>query len=163
MNRITSLTPKAKQMTRHFGTSHVRPNTTVNMERVYCVDANAGIGETSAILAQRNVGSVLVVDMEDATVKGLVTERDITKQVGKGVSNDHPISDFMTPAAKLFTATKNSSIEEIMLLMQKNNIRHIPVMEPQNNQIVEMHSIKNVMNRVLEIIENDNSELRKYL
>merc|ERR1719461_853189 len=141
-------------------TSHVYAGTKVDTDRVYCVDVKESMLEAASVMAMKNVGSVLVVDKETSIVKGLVTERDVSRQVGRGIKN-LPLVEFMTPAGKLFTATKLSSIEEIMKMMQSHNIRHIPVLE--DGVIVEMQSIKNVMKRVKELIEDDNTHLRSYL
>lgn len=153
--------PLTRTSTRHFASMSKNTTLFVDTDKVYCVGDTSNMLEAAYVMTQKNIGSLLIVNTETKECRGLITERDISRQIGRGVK-DIKIVDFMTPAAKLFTATKGaSSIEAIMKMMQSHNIRHIPLVE--GNKVVEMRSIKNVMSRVKELMESDNNHLREYL
>jgi CBS domain-containing protein len=76
---------------------------------VYSVGPNATVREALEIMAQHNIGALLVMDGE--TLKGIFSERDYARKVAlKGKSsNDAKVSDVMT--SNVITINTKHSID----------------------------------------------------
>ncbi len=93
---------------------------------VTTMGANGTLGIAAQLMIQHNIGSVVVVEGKNPV--GIITERDITKQVVKG--NDvlkTPVKQVMSKP--LVTAIPNMPIQEAFELMLKNKIRRLPILE----------------------------------
>ena len=91
------------------------------------VSPDTTVYEALKIMSEKNIGSVVVVEGE--TFKGIVTERDYSRKVilkGKN-SIDTKVSEIMS--TDLPSIQPDSTIEQCMELMTKNNIRYLPVFE----------------------------------
>jgi CBS domain-containing protein len=91
------------------------------------VTPNTSVLEALKIMAERNIGSVVV--MEDGNYLGIITERDYSRKVilkGKH-SIDTTVSDIMS--SDLPAISPDDSVERCMSLMSENNIRYLPVFE----------------------------------
>lgn len=86
------------------------------------------VAELSALLAQKKIGAV-VLSTDGAIVQGIVSERDVVREVGlKGVAAlQAPVSTIMT--AKVITCTPKDSADSVLQKMTDGRFRHLPVME----------------------------------
>jgi CBS domain-containing protein len=91
------------------------------------VDPDATVREALKIMADRNIGSVVV--MKGDSYIGLFTERDYARKVilhGKN-SNELSVSDIMSEY--LPRVSSDTSLEECMQVMTNHNIRYLPVFD----------------------------------
>lgn len=91
------------------------------------VDPDATVREALKIMADRNIGSVVV--MKGEAYIGLFTERDYARKVilhGKN-SNELSVSDIMSEY--LPRVSSDTSLEECMQVMTSHNIRYLPVFD----------------------------------
>ena len=91
------------------------------------VDPDATVREALKIMADRNIGSVVV--MKGEAYIGLFTERDYARKVilhGKN-SNELSVSDIMSEY--LPRVNSDTSLEECMQVMTSHNIRYLPVFD----------------------------------
>lgn len=100
------------------------------VSKLHSVSPDITVYEAVKVMGENNIGSVLVVD-EAGNMAGIFTERDYARKIVlKGRrSRDTYVHEIMTPAEKLITVTKDTSIEECMQKMTGNKIRHLPVIE----------------------------------
>ena len=87
----------------------------------------ASVRDASRVMAERNVGSVLVVE-EDRLV-GIFTERDVLRRVlGAGLDPDHtPLAQVMTRDPD--TIRPGDSVCDVIRRMDEFGYRHLPVVE----------------------------------
>lgn len=77
-------------------------------------------------MVKKNIGSIVVT--EKGNPVGIVTERDVLKNIGYGRLNpENPVGTIMSKP--LITTDLNSTISETADLMKKHNIRRILVKE----------------------------------
>lgn len=91
------------------------------------VEPEATVREALRIMAERNIGSVVV--MKEDSYIGLFTERDYARKVilhGKN-SNELSVSDIMSEY--LPKVSSDTSLEECMQVMTSHNIRYLPVFD----------------------------------
>ena len=94
---------------------------------VHTIDPDASVFEAVKVMAQKNIGALLVVD--DGELVGVVTERDYARKVAlMDRSSKHtPLRDIMTSPVMVVHPRHTS--EECMALMTENRLRHLPVMD----------------------------------
>ena len=85
-------------------------------------------------MAQRNIGSVVVVD-DDMKVEGIVTERDLVRQLlGEKLDPDTTaLSNIMTTNPR--TAHQDDDVVECLRLMSNERFRHLPIVDESGRLI----------------------------
>jgi CBS domain-containing protein len=102
-------------------------------------DGSATLGEAASVMAQRRVGSVLVLEGE--RLAGIFSERDIVR----ALSHSHdavrdPVAHWMTQ--RPVTIGPDASAEEALEKMLKGGFRHLPVVEGE--RLVGMVSMRDL-------------------
>jgi CBS domain-containing protein len=96
--------------------------------------------DAAKIMAEHNIGSVPVV--EDDTLVGIFTERDLVRIVARGVPLDTRLKDVMT--RDLIVAKPSDPLPLIAQKMLQHGIRHIPVVDEQG-RLLGVISIRRVL------------------
>lgn len=84
------------------------------------------------LMAQNNVGSVLIVDGDKPV--GIFTERDLLKAVAKGEDLNKPIEKLGT-YGKLITIREDEPLSNAARLMYQYNIRHLVVVDGKDKAV----------------------------
>jgi CBS domain-containing protein len=85
------------------------------------------VGEAARLMAERGVGSVIVVDQDEATV-GIVTDRDLrTKVLARGLTGATPVPAVMS--APVVAVGPERLAFDALLEMTRRNIHHLAVVE----------------------------------
>jgi CBS domain-containing protein len=93
---------------------------------VLTAEAGMTIAEAASLMAQRRVGSALVVDGE--RLVGIFTERDIVKALSQDASATHQaIGHWMTRNPQ--TISSEATVEEALQRMLDGGFRHLPVVD----------------------------------
>ena len=97
---------------------------------VHSITPEASVYDALTLMADRNIGAVLVVDRQ-GTMVGILSERDYARKVVlRGhASRDTPVSAIMTE--EVVCIPPEMTIDECMGLMTVRHIRHLPVTEHQ--------------------------------
>ncbi len=95
---------------------------------VVSIKPAASISEAVAILAEKRIGTV-VVSADGASLDGILSERDIVRELGRrGVAlMAEPVSAIMT--SKLVTCCSLDNTDDILAMMTEGRFRHIPVVD----------------------------------
>ncbi len=96
---------------------------------VVTVPSGTSVADAAAILSEKGIGTVVVSDDGGETAAGILSERDIVRELAKsgGGCLDKPVSEYMT--SKLVTCTGQSKVSEILQQMTDGRFRHMPVVE----------------------------------
>jgi len=109
--------------------------------QVISIPEGTAVIEALKIMAEKNIGSVVVTD-GSGDYQGLVTERDYSRKVilkGKS-STDTSVEEIMSTDLPHITA--RDTVEHCMELMTLNNIRYLPVFSGNNFQgIISMSDV----------------------
>ncbi|HYA84849.1 MAG TPA: CBS domain-containing protein [Candidatus Bathyarchaeia archaeon] len=103
-------------------------------KKLESVEDTTSIQEVAKKMRDRNVSSLVVVDMNGKPV-GIVTERDIITKV---CINDVPHSTVISKeimSTPLITIKGSSSASTAAEMMIKNNVRHLLVIDDDNDRI----------------------------
>ncbi|WGF87326.1 CBS domain-containing protein [Marinivivus vitaminiproducens] len=92
-----------------------------------CFDPSERVSEAAAVMAERNIGAVLV--MKDRRLHGIVTERDLVRRVlAQGLApQDVTLGEVMT--AQPDTILPGEPASEALIRMRRGNYRHLPVVD----------------------------------
>jgi CBS domain-containing protein len=103
------------------------------------------IAEAATLMAQRRVGSTLVVAGE--RLLGIFTERDILRAVSHDASAmRESLEHWMTRRPR--TVTPDSDLDEALRIMVEGSFRHLPVME--EGRLIGMLSMRDISRVSLE-------------
>src|SRR5437763_2280532 len=95
--------------------------------QVYSILPDATVFEAIQLMADKNVGALLVVS--EGRLVGVISERDYTRKVAlKGKSSrETPVGEILS--APIIAVTPHYTIEECMRLMTVHRVRHLPVLD----------------------------------
>lgn len=113
---------------------------------VFSVGSGATVIQALELMAERNIGAILVTDAS-GEIAGIFSERDFARKIIiKGRSCDGTkVGEIMT--AKIVFASPEMSVEDCMNLMTTNKFRHLPVKD--GGKVVGVISIGDVVKAML--------------
>ena len=113
--------------------------------RVVKVSPEQSVLEAIKVLAQENVGAVLVMSGE--RLAGILSERDYTRKVIlKGRASDTTrVEEIMT--ANVVCVSPRTKTRDCMALMTEKNIRHLPVLD--EGRVIGMVSIRDIVSDII--------------
>jgi IMP dehydrogenase len=95
------------------------------VENPHDVPAGASVREARVILAENNIGGLLVRDQGGAVI-GLVTTRDLLFEPDA----ERPVAEVMTPREKLVTTAPGGSMEAARARLHSHRLEKLPVFDP---------------------------------
>lgn len=127
--------------------------------QVHSIHPSAPILEALAIMAEKQVGALLVVNA--GRLAGIVSERDYARKVilrGKS-SKDTPVSEIMT--AEVVCVSPQHTVGDCMQIMTENRIRHLPVLIGE--EIAGVISIGDLVNWIISAQQETIRHLEAYI
>jgi CBS domain-containing protein len=126
--------------------------------RVYAVPGNMILSEATQVMAEKNIGALIVVN-EDKTI-GVFTERDVLKQVAADADMDaKSVSEVVT--TDIFIAQAEDDLEYAMTIMIQKNIRHLPVLD--DGKLVGVLSMRDVVKVQVKSLEAEVRYMKDFL
>ncbi|MVM38181.1 CBS domain-containing protein [Spirosoma sp. HMF3257] len=112
---------------------------------LYSVSSDQTVLDALRLMADKNIGAVLVVDK--GVLTGIFSERDYARKVilKDRHSDDTLIADVMT--ANVITIGLDQRLEECMQIMSDKHIRHLPVMD--GGELKGIISINDVVTAII--------------
>jgi CBS domain-containing protein len=104
----------------------------------------------------------MVVSFDGKSIDGIVSERDIVRAMpGKlDMIEDLHVRDIMTVG--VHTCTSDATVSEVMEMMTKQRIRHVPVVDADGN-LLSIVSIGDVVKHHVNEICVENQALKQYV
>ena len=126
---------------------------------VYAVKADDTVFDALRVMAERNIGAVLVVS--DSGLEGILSERDYARKVilhGR-MSHATTVREIMT--TNVVCVDPGWTADECMALMTEKRIRHLPVMD--EGRLAGVISIGDVVRAVVDEQAFTIKSLERYL
>ncbi|MCD9147730.1 CBS domain-containing protein [Pseudophaeobacter flagellatus] len=123
---------------------------------VVTVAPDASVADAANLLSEKRIGTV-VVSADGKTAEGILSERDIVRELGQNGAGclDKPVSDYMT--TKLVTCSRQSNVEDLLQQMTEGRFRHMPVVE--NGEMIGLVSLGDVVKAQLAEIAMEKNAL----
>lgn len=125
------------------------------------VTPDTPVHEAAALMRDRDVGFVPVVDSRDAMrLQGVLTDRDIAVRcVAARQSCDGPVSECMT-TGRVDSVGPDTDLHEVVALMERDQVRRIAVVDARGRLVgviaqgdVALHLGPTEPNEVVELVE----------
>lgn len=128
-------------------------------QAVWSVTPDHMVIEALQLMAEKNIGAVLVMDGE--RLAGIFSERDYAR---KGIiqgrkAKSTPVTEVMT--ANVFSVSPDMSINDCMQLFSSKRIRHLPVLD--GDKVVGLLSIGDIVNAIIQEQNNHIQFLEQYI
>ena len=126
---------------------------------LWTIGPDATVLEAVAKMAEKNIGSLLVMD--DEKLIGIITERDYARNVilkGK-TSPTTLVRDIMQ--RNVIHVRPEQSVELCMALMTEKRVRHLPVLE--GTKVIGIVSIGDLLKFIISKREFDIDQLEHYV
>ncbi len=124
------------------------------------IGPDAGVRELIALLAEHNIGALIVSSDDGATVAGIVSERDVVRHLhhdGTVINNN--VGAIMTDVVE--TCGPDDDLDEVMGTMTRRRFRHIPVVD--DGELVGIISIGDVVKHKIGQLEFERDQLDHYV
>ena len=128
-------------------------------DAVYTITPDSTVQQLLDVLAELNVGALIVSD-DGKAMLGIVSERDIVRKL-RTVENPRnmPVSEIMTTDVQL--CGPDDSFSDLMSVMTEHRVRHIPVIA--DDVIVGVVSIGDAVKYRMEQLEFERDQLNNYV
>ena len=124
------------------------------------INEDSNIDDLVKILKKNRVGCAVVISDKLDYPVGIISERDLIRNYNKIINEKNvKVREVMTK--KIISCNKNASSKELMELMSKNKIRHIPIIE--DSKLLGIVSIGDVVNRIIENYAYETKYLREFI
>jgi CBS domain-containing protein len=126
---------------------------------VITIDPDASVRDLLALLAERNIGAV-IVRSGDSGFDGIVSERDVVRKLnGNDSVLDAPVREIMTSV--VHTCEPGHDVDELMAQMTEHRIRHVPVVD--KDELVAVISIGDVVKSRITQLTFERDQLDSYV
>jgi CBS domain-containing protein len=116
--------------------------TTKPVGEVFVLSPSATLAEAATLLSEKRIGAI-IVSSDGKHPAGILSERDIVRELGKRgvICMADTVDKVMT--AKLVGCSKSDSADSVMQKMTDGRFRHMPVME--GDEMIGLVSIGDVV------------------
>jgi CBS domain-containing protein len=116
---------------------------------VVTVVPGTSLGKTAELLSARKIGAV-IVSPDGKHVKGILSERDIVRELGRRGSACLTDSVDSVMTSRLVTCSRTDQTDDVLQRMTDGRFRHMPVMDGE--EMVGLISIGDVVKaRLMEL------------
>lgn len=127
---------------------------------VITITPDASVRDLVVLLKEHNLGAV-VVSTDGAALDGIVSERDVVRSLATDAAVlSASVGEVMT--AGVHTCHPNDSVESLMTTMTEHRIRHLPVVDEDDN-LCGIISIGDVVKSTITQLEFERDQLQGYV
>lgn len=104
------------------------------------ISPNDNVLESTKLMLEKHVGSLLVKEKEN--LLGILTERDLVRMISLGIDpGTTKVRQIMT--TKIVTITPEKDIYDAIVLMNKENLRRLPV--TVNGRVIGLITLRDIL------------------
>jgi len=120
--------------------------------RLITLSCHLPVLNVAKVMATERIGTVMIVD-DSGQLVGILSERDIIRVISQGSCDiaGLPASELMTKS--LITCSPDTGLEDVLTLMSKHSIRHLPVID--GDDLVGLISVRDVLDMQRELLIAD--------
>lgn len=127
---------------------------------VISVAPTTNISEVVAVLAEKRIGAVCILD-DAKQMLGILSERDIVRSMAANGARTLEMTAAQLMTRSPTTATTEITVYDAEHLMTNGRFRHLPIVE--NGKLIGMVSIGDVVKAVLDAQTFEMNNMRSYV
>jgi CBS domain-containing protein len=127
---------------------------------VFTIAPTVTVAEAVDTIHNRRIGAVVIIDGDTGTL-GIFSERDLVRGIAELGARvlDLPVGEVMTQV--IHSCTRGHTVNEVMEMMTRRRIRHIPVIE--DGTLLGIVSIGDAVKARIAEAELEASALKDYI
>lgn len=129
-------------------------------QALFTISENASVKEAVDIMAESNVGCVMVMD--HGRLQGLFTERDLMRRVVHQGRDPQATTVAEVMTTEIATVSPRITVGEAMALCTQKRLRHLPVYD-DNNDLLGMVSAGDLTKWAISEQEHTIEDLTRYI
>lgn len=126
---------------------------------IISVNPEQSVFEAAQKMTEHKVGSVVV--LENETLRGIFTERDLLMSVVAPGKDPKKMKISEVMSINVCTIGLHETVEDCYRKMHKTHCRHLPIME--GNKVVGMISVKDLIGGMLKECGHENEMLKDFI
>jgi len=111
-------------------------------DKLITLPCSSTVAEVANVLSTEQIGTVMVTDHE-ARLVGILSERDLVRAIAQRGSTAVDTQAVDTMTRSVITCTVDTSVEDVLELMNTHAIRHVPVVS--ENKPIGLVSIRDIL------------------
>lgn len=115
-------------------------------KQILTIDPGATVSDVAKVLSERRIGALVVTDKDGRTV-GIISERDIVRELGRKGSACLSLAVDRLMSRSVVTCTEDATADQALAKMTKGRFRHLPVVSGE--KMVGLVSIGDVVKACL--------------
>lgn len=127
---------------------------------VYTIHPRLSLYEASQILAEHNIGALIVVDDMNVPI-GMLSERDIVRQLAEHGDTVGSLTVGEVMTTEVVVALPDDDVDYLSHTMTNRRIRHLPVL--REGELAGIVSIGDVVKAQLDFFEGEVHSLQQYI
>ncbi len=128
---------------------------------VVTIDADDSVYQAVKLMAEHQIGALIVTEGPANNIAGIITERDYARKIVlmERSSKTTPVRDIMTTHVRYVRPT--DTVEECMAIMTAHKMRHLPVID--EDRLVGMVSIGDLVKTIISEQQFTIQQLEQYI
>ena len=127
---------------------------------VWSIHPEATVFEAIQLMAEKNIGALLVTDKNHRLV-GILSERDYTRKVALRGKSSKQTAVREILSGQVIQVSPTHTVEECMRLMTDHRVRHLPVLD--KDRILGVVSIGDLVNWIISAQSTTIHQLQTYI
>lgn len=125
-------------------------------KQILTIDPGATVSDVAKVLSERRIGALVVTDKDGQTV-GIISERDIVRELGRKGSACLSLAVERLMSRSVVTCTEDATADQALAKMTAGRFRHLPVVSGE--KMVGLVSIGDVVKACLEDVSMEKEAL----
>lgn len=125
-------------------------------KQILTIDPGATVSDVAKVLSERRIGALVVTDKDGRTV-GIISERDIVRELGRKGSACLSLAVDRLMSRSVVTCTEDATADQALAKMTKGRFRHLPVVSGE--KMVGLVSIGDVVKACLQDVSMEKEAL----
>jgi CBS domain-containing protein len=126
---------------------------------VLCVDQNEPVFDAISLMAEVNIGAVLV--KQNDAIAGIFTERDYLQKVVLKSRSSHDTFVKEVMSSPVISASPEDTVEQCLETMSSCRCRHLPIVA--GGELMGIVSIGDLVKQILDEKDNEIEQLNQYI
>ena len=128
-------------------------------KEVFSILSTNTVYEALTVMSEKNIGAILII--EDSILKGVLSERDYARKIVLKAKSSKKTFVHEIMETDVVTVSPSDNLEYCLELMNKNRVRHLPVIE--NDIVTGVVSIGDLVKAIIETQKDTIQHLNSYI